>query len=77
MNCPKCFNPLKPNQRFCEVCGAKIGAAEMDVDKTVAADPYDIPEQPQVPQLLQQQEVRLQQNLLSGYLLPLPRRMMT
>ncbi len=50
MNCPKCFSPLQPNQKFCEVCGAKIGAAEMDVDKTVAADPYDIPEQPQVPQ---------------------------
>ena len=46
MNCPKCFSPLQPNQKFCEVCGAKIGAAEMDVDKTVAADPYDIPEQP-------------------------------
>ena len=46
MNCPKCFSPIHPNQKFCEVCGAQIGAAGMDFDKTMAADPYEIPEQP-------------------------------
>ena len=47
MNCPNCFSPLRPNQKFCDVCGTKIEAPHMEVDKTVAADKVPTPREPQ------------------------------
>ncbi|MBQ1839107.1 MAG: DUF4854 domain-containing protein, partial [Ruminococcus sp.] len=47
MNCPNCFSPLRPNQKFCDVCGTKIEAPQMEVDKTVAADKVPTPREPQ------------------------------
>ena len=50
MNCPKCNYPTAPNQKFCENCGAVLGQAQIDVERTMAADFDEVPEVPQQPE---------------------------
>lgn len=38
MNCPQCKHLIKPGQKFCPACGAKIMMPNLDTEKTVAAD---------------------------------------
>lgn len=50
MNCPKCNKPIEPNQRFCAGCGMNLQGAAMEVEKTVAANPDELPVPENAPQ---------------------------
>ena len=49
MNCPRCNNPVSPNARFCEACGAVIAPVQLDMEKTMAADFDEVPAAPEQP----------------------------
>ena len=40
MNCPNCNNPLKPNQKLCDVCGSVIDESLWRKDKKSSAEPF-------------------------------------
>ena len=49
MNCPNCNKPLRPNQRFCAVCGAMVEGLTTGAQQTENLwQPQEVqPEQPQ------------------------------